>query len=214
MKSRILGIACIALAYGQQDTVAQDGQYAQGLILDYYVIEAVEDGQEPTGRSMATLIDTAPPQFSYLAPFDIEPALNQFRDKFWGLNWTGFLRVEEAGPYSFNLMQNTSSDDQGDVDDSITCLSWLKLQDRVLVSHERQQLWDGNINAFGDIDLRPGIYEFQVWFACDTIGRVQSGTVGREQSVEESNPQITLNMRGPNDAMLRPIPKSQLLHEL
>ena len=185
---------------------AQDTQYGQGLLLDYYVIENPDDVQEPTGRSMATLVDTSAPQLSYLGPFEIEPALEQFRDKLWGLHWSGFLKVNSGGAYSFNLQVNTVTDDPDDRDDTITCLSWLKVQDRELVSHELQRFAEGNKNAYGDIDLRSGIYDLEVWFACREVGS--------EQTVDESKPQIRLNMRGPDDAMLKPIPKNQLLHEL
>ena len=181
---------------------AQDTQYGQGLFLDYYVMQNPDDIQEPTGRSLATLIDTSAPQLSYLGPFEIEPALEQFRDKLWGLHWSGFLKVNAGGAYSFNLQINTSSDDNNKY---IICSSWLKVQDRQLVSHERQKFVDGNKNAYGDIDLRSGIYDLEVWFACSEL---------EGRTVDRYKPQITLNMRGPDDAMLKPIPKNQLLHEL
>ena len=187
---------------------AQDTQYGQGLLLDYYVRQNPDDVKEPTGRSMATLVDTSAPQLSYLSPFEIEPALEQFRDKLWGLHWTGFLKINTGGAYSLNLLVNTSSQDKDSYydDRAIGCQSWLKIQDRVIASHELQWFWDGNQNAYGDIDLRPGIYNFEVWFACNKVG-------GRT-SVDKAKPSITVNMRGPDDPMLKPIPKNQLLHEI
>ena len=186
---------------------AQDTQYGQGLLLDYYVIENPDDVKEPVGRSMATLVDTSAPQMSYLGPFEIEPALEQFRDKLWGLHWSGFLKVNDGGPYSLNLLLNTTSEQTGTYEShAISCQSWLKIQDRVIASHELQWLWDGNQNAYGDIDLRPGIYNFEVWFACNKVGG--------NTSIDKAKPSITVNMRGPNDPMLKPIPKNQLLHEL
>ena len=185
---------------------AQDTQYGQGLLLDYYVIQNPDDVKEPTGRSMATLVDTSAPQLSYLGPFEIEPALEQFRDKLWGLHWTGFLKINDGGPHSLNLLVNTISKKSSNDYYAIGCQSWLKIQDRVIASHELQWFWDGNQNAYGDIDLRPGIYNFEVWFACSKVGE--------GSSIDQAKPSITINMRGPNDAMLKPIPKNQLLHEL
>ena len=103
----MLSLALIASFAAVQ---AQDTQYGQGLLLDYYVIENPDDVKEPVGRSMATLVDTSAPQMSYLGPFEIEPALEQFRDKLWGLHWSGFLKVNEGGPYSLNLLLNTTSE--------------------------------------------------------------------------------------------------------
>lgn len=185
-------------------SIAQDTQYAQGLILDYYIVQNPEDVQGPKGRSMATLVDTTVPQMTYLSPFEIEPALQQFRDKLWGLHWNGFLKIDDGGPYSFNLLVNTTA--KGTTGHFINCQSWLKIQDRVIASHDLISFFDGNQNAYGDIELRPGIYDFEVWHACNEIGW--------NTSVETSNPSITVNMRGPNDAMLRPIPRNQLLHEI
>lgn len=186
---------------------AQDTQYAQGLLLDYYVIETPDDVKGPVGRSMATLVDKSAPEMSYLGPFEIEPALEQFRDKLWGLHWTGFLKINVEGEYSLNLLLNTSSQDKDSYysHHAIGCQSWLKIQDRVIASHERQPFWDGNQNSYGDIDLQSGIYNFEVWFACNEVGD--------RTSINKAKPSITVNMRGPNDAMLTPIPKNQLLHE-
>ena len=191
---------------------AQDTQYGQGLLLDYYVIENPDDVKEPVGRSMATLVDTSAPQLSYLGPFEIEPALEQFNDKLWGLHWTGFLKVDESGPYSFNLLVNTTATGTG-WSNAVTCQSWTKIQDRVIASHELQDFFDGNKNAYGDVDLQSGIYDFEVWFACNEVGSA-SKPAGGNTSIEKSKPSITVNMRGPDDAMLKPIPKNQLLHEL
>src|SRR6056297_1156620 len=105
MKLKIMtaiSAALISIAFATAQ--AQDTQYGQGLLLDYYVIENPDDVKEPAGRSMATLVDTSVPQMAYLSPFDIEPALEQFRDKLWGLHWSGFLKVNEGGPYSLNLL--------------------------------------------------------------------------------------------------------------
>jgi len=205
MKSKILtAVSATLITFGlAQSTVAQDTQYGQGLLLDYYVIQNPDYVKEPTGRSMATLVDTAVPQMSYLGPFEIEPALEQFKDQLWGLHWHGYLKVDEAGPYSFNLLINTTANANRDF---ISCQSWAKIQDRTIASHELQKFGDGNKNTYGDIDLRPGIYNFEVWFACNEVGRYTS--------VGVAEPSINVNMRGPNDAMLKPIPKNQLLHEL
>ena len=182
---------------------AQDTQYGQGLLLDYYVIQESDEVNEPTGRSMATLIDTSVPQMSYFGPFEIESALEQFQDNLWGLHWHGFLKANEGGPYSFNLLVNTTANADRDY---ISCKTWTKIQDRIVASHELQKFGNGNKNAYGDIDLQPGIYNFEIWFACNKVGKYIS--------VYEADPSIKVNMRGPNDPMLKPIPTNQLLHEL
>lgn len=204
-KARTAASATLIIFAMVQSTVAQDTQYGQGLLLDYYVIQNPDDVKEPTGRSMATLVDTSAPQLSYLNPFEIEPALNQFRDNLWGLHWTGFLKINDAGPYSFNTLINSNST-RTDSYGSIYCESWLKVQDRLVAAHPLQQFNDGNKNAYGDVDLRAGIYSFEVWLACNKIG----GGI----TPDSSKLSVTINMRGPNDAMLKPIPKNQLLHEL
>lgn len=200
-------VAVVALLFTFAVTAlqAQDAQYAQGLLLDYYVIQSADDVEGPKGRSMATLVDTSVPQMSYLGPFDIEPALEQFRDHLWGLHWTGFLKADDPGPYSFNLLVNTSAERPHQAY-SITCQSWLKIQDRVIASHELKRFSGGNQNAYGNIDLRPGIYGFEVWFACSEYGSRTNPDIAR--------PNLTVNVRGPNDAMLRPISRNQLLHEI
>ena len=142
---------------------------------------------------------------SYLGPFEIEPALEQFRDKLWGLHWSGFLKINDAGAHSFNILISSNSD-RTDSYGSISCESWLKLQNRAIADHPLQFFNDGNKNAYGDIDLRPGIYDFEVWLACNKTG----GGI----TPDSSKLSITVNMRGPNDPMLKPIPKNQLLHEL
>lgn len=201
------------LAFTHQ-VAAQDTQYGQGLFLDFYVIQnVVEDIKEPTGRSMATLVDTSAPNMSYLSPFEIEPALEQFQDKLWGLHWTGFLKVDSEGPHTFNLMIETTATGSG-WSHSVHCQSWFKIQDRLIANHELQEFHDGTENAYGDLELKPGIYETEVWFACNEVGGAENSIEGASTSISKSKPTITLNMRGPNDAMLRPIPKNQLLHEL
>lgn len=204
--SSCFAMLTLALIVPCGSSQAQDTQYAQGLFLDYYVIQNPDDVNEPVGRSMATLVDTSAPHLSYLNPFEIEPALKQFQDKAWGLHWTGFLKINEAGPHSLNLLVNTTAEHETRESHAIRCQSWLKIQNKVLASHELQWFNNGNQNAYGDIDLRPGIYDFEVWFACNDIGH--------NTTVETTQPSITINMRGPNDPMLKPIPKNQLLHEL
>lgn len=185
--------------------MAQDTQYGQGLFLDYYVNRTADYVAEPTGRSTATLVDTSVPQMSYFVPFEIEPALNQFKDHFWGLHWNGFLKIDDAGPYTFNISINTTAKTSQPYH-SVTCLSWLKIQNRIVAGHELQQFFNGNKNAYGDIDLTPGIYNFEIWFSCNELGNLTD--------IVTANPMLSINMRGPNDAMLKPIPKNQLLHEL
>ena len=195
------------------DSQAQDTQYGQGLLLDYYVIQNPDDVKEPTGRSMATLVDTSVPQMSYLSPFDIEPALNQFNDQFWGLHWKGFLKVESGGQYSFNLLLNLAGDREGNPYYGAQCASWLKVQDRKIVTHEHAWFGPGNSNAYGDLQLRPGIYSLESWLACnDGGGNIDND--GETRAMQTAKPALMVNMRGPNDAMLKPIPKNQLLHEL
>ncbi len=201
----ISSLTVSAMMFVPLPLLAQNTQYAQGLILDYYIIQNPEDVEGPKGRSMATLLDTSVPQMSYLGPFEIEPALEQFRDKLWGLHWTGFLKVEDAGPHSFNLLINTSAESNSNVYAS-SCQSWLKVQDRVISAHDLKWFRDGNRNSYGDINLRTGIYAVEVWFACNDFGNRTNPNIAK--------PSITVNMRGPNDAMLIPIPRNQLLHEM
>ena len=197
-------VSAILIAFTlAQPIVAQSTQYGQGLLLDYYVIQNPDDINEPTGRSMATLVDTSVPHMSYLGPFEIEPALSQFQDKFWGLHWTGHLKSEDAGAYSFNLLLETSLEPSSST--GLDCVSWLKVQDRAVVTHEYKLFQGPSNNAYGDIDLREGIYGIEVWLACNRA---------RYTNIEKTKLEITPNMRGPNDAMLKPIPKNQLLHEL
>lgn len=205
LKKMQFAVLVLVLIFAVTAIQAQDTQYAQGLLLDYYVIQNADDVEGPKGRSMATLIDTSVPQMSYLVPFEIEPALEQFRDNLWGLQWSGFLKVDDPGPYSFNLLVNTAAESNTHAW-SITCRSWLKIQDRVIASHELKRFLDGNQNAYGNIDLRPGIYDFEVWFACSEHGS--------RTNPDNARPNLTVNVRGPNDAMLRPIPRNQLLHEI
>lgn len=213
LKAMTAASATLIMSALAQPALAQDTQYGQGLLLDYYVIQNPDDVKEPTGRSMATLVDMSVPQMSYLSPFEIEPALNQFNDQFWGLHWSGFLKVETAGQYSFNLLFNLSGD-AGDADDTgAKCAVWLKVQDRQLVVHEHAWYPTGNSNAYGDIQLRPGIYALESWMACDDAGRYIDNE-GETRGMQTAKPALTINMRGPNDAMLKPIPKNQLLHEL
>jgi len=135
---------------------SQDVQYAQGLLLDYYVIESADDAKEPARRSMATLLDTKPPQLSYLEPFEIESSLAQFQDKLWGLHWHGYIHLEDAGPYSFNLLMNFTSRSSGQpLLNGVSCGSWLKIQDRVVVNHPVAWYRDNN-NAYGGSDLAGG----------------------------------------------------------
>src|SRR6056297_597697 len=95
---------------------SQDGQYAQGLLMDLYVVEAEEDANGPKGRSVATMVDPTPNAIGYLEPIEIEPALEQFRDKYWGLHSHGFIKIEDSGPHSFNLMMTS--------DENTSCASW------------------------------------------------------------------------------------------
>jgi len=194
-----------------QSTMAQDTQYGQGLLLDYHIIQNPDDVKEPTGRSMATLVDTSAPHLEYLSPFKIEPALNQFNDQFWGLHWNGFLKIESGGQYSFNLLFNIAG--EGSNRYGAACLWGLQIQDRAIVGHPHDWFSPGNHNAYGDLQLQPGIYALGVWLACSETGdRIANN--GQTQAMQIAKPSLTINMRGPNDAMLKPIPKNQLLHEL
>lgn len=177
---------------------AQNEQYAQGLVMDLYVVESPDDAKGPKGRSVATMVDPTPNTIAYLEPIEIEPALEQFRDKPWGLHSQGFLKVEEAGPYSFNLLMTSS-------DESMVCTSWLKVQDRTITGHELDRYFKGNHNQYGDVTLKPGIYTLEAWLGCSEI---------QNNSAETTKPNVMINVRGPNDAMLKPIPKNRLLHEL
>jgi len=50
------------------------------------------------------------------------------------------------------------------------------------------------------------VYAIEVWFACNNVGG--------STTIQDSKPTLTLNVRGPNDAMLRPFNSRNLLHEL
>lgn len=182
-------LAFSSLAYSQNE------QYSQGLLMDLHVIESEDDANAPKGRSMATMVDPTPSTIGYLEPIEIEPALEQFRDKYWGLHSHGVIKIEDAGPHSFNLMMTS--------DENISCASWLNIQDRAIAAHELDWRNKGHNNQYGEVSLRPGIYQFKVWLGCSDMNR------GGAESLT-----LTINMRGPNDAMLKPIPKNQLLHEL
>jgi hypothetical protein len=211
MRSGLWLIIFCAFGFAAKDGIAQDVQYGQGLLLDYYIIESEDQALEPVGRSMATLLDTSVPEMTYLSPFDIEPALTQFNDQFWGLHWSGFLRVEDAGQYSFNLLFNIAG--EGGKSRGAACTSWLSVQDKKLVEHSLEWFTPGNSNSYGDIQLRPGIYTLEAWLACVDSGSVIDGD-GETAAMQIAKPSLTINMRGPNDPMLKPVPKNQLLHEL
>ena len=149
-KHLALMVAVIPLVFAVA-THSQEEQYAQGLIVDLYVVEAEDDATGPKGRSVATMVDPTPNTIGYLEPIDIEPALEQFRDKHWGLHSQGFLKVEEAGPHSFNLLLTSS-------DNMMECTTWLKIQNRNVTGHELVRYQRGNHNEYGDVTLRPGIY--------------------------------------------------------
>mgnify|MGYP005851764813 CR=1 FL=1 len=172
---------------------SQNEQYAQGLIMDLYIVETEDDAKKPKGRSVATMVDPTPNTISYLEPVEIAPALKQFRDKPWGLHSQGFLEVETAGPHSFNVLMSSIN--------NFTCATWIKIQDRVVTGHGMRNRYNGKFNQYGDVTLRPGIYAFEAWLGCTDVDR-------------PSKLNLTINMRGPDDAMLKPVPENQLLHKL
>ena len=196
-KNLALMVAVILLVFAVA-THSQEEQYAQGLIVDLYVVEAEDDATGPKGRSVATMVDPTPNTIGYLEPIEIEPALDQFRDKPWGLHSKGFLKIEDSGPHTFNLLMTSS-------DQSMVCTTWLKIQNKTITGHEIDRYFKGNHNQYGDVNLKSGIYALETWLGCSEI---------QNNSADSTKPTVIINMRGPNDAMLKPIPKNQLLHEL
>lgn len=186
----IVTVATTALLFSI-DAVSQETKYKQGLILDFYVVETNDDALGPKRRSVATMLDTTPNSLSYHEPMEIVSALSQYQDKFWGIRSKGYIKIDDPGAYTFNLMLNTN--------DYIRCSTWLKLQDKQVTSHDLTKRSSGNHNEYGEVNLKAGIYAFEYWLGCSDYRNSTKST-------------LVVSTRGPKDPIVAPIDNDRLLH--
>ncbi len=171
-------------------TPSGEANYAPGAVLDFYVLSAATKPAQhggPARRSNATLLDDTPPVFEFSAPMEIEPSLEEFRDRDWGIRWRGFLKLEESGDHSFSFRFDATSMSK--------CAAYLKFnnQDLININHSHRNRGFSNYYA-ADLNLKSGLYPYEIWMACDA-------SYGRDFK-------ITWMDRGPRDSLPRALPTS------
>ncbi len=171
-------------------TPSGEAIYAPGAMLDFYVLNnAREPAQHggPARRSNATVLDETPPEFEFSAAMEIEPTLEEFRDRDWGLRWRGFVKLEESGDHSFSFRFNRTSQSY--------CAAYLKFNDEELIKIDFDNRSSGFSNYYAaDLNLQSGLYPYEIWMACDAY-------YGRDYK-------LTWMDRGPRDSLPRALPTS------
>jgi len=104
MKNPVLSIflTALGLLFAGQSAMSQTNEYKQGLVADVYVEEAQTgkwSSKSPIGIAIATFIDKKAGEFSLgniKADNKIAPLI---KDHTIGVEWSGFLHVENPGEY-------------------------------------------------------------------------------------------------------------------
>lgn len=175
-------------AYGAE---IDESKLRPGLLMDFYTIENEDTPSKPTGRSIATLIYSEGFPVSYYKPFEIEASLERFRDRWWLLEWRGYIDLKQDGDYTFAHSLTSNND--------ASCGGTLALNGKELISQDGAS-FDAYKNEFTDLRLNAGLYEFKASMFCTK--RRNSSTI----------PRIEIGIRGPSDPMVNPIDSANLFY--
>ena len=158
---------------------------ADGWLMHFHPIQDNSKPDATNGRSLATLLYTGGFPVSYDDAFELDPELKKYNEKYWLIEYDGFLNLTENGPYTFALTYEWPGNAQ--------CGAKLELEGKKLIDLPiTSQRVRGPRNAFVDSQLQAGLYRSKTKVYCtDTNG---------------SNPQFDLAIRGPSDP--KPIPVS------
>lgn len=164
---------------------------AQGFIMSFHPILDDATADKPRGRAIAALIYRDGFPVNYFKPFEMQSDLNKYRDRYWLLEFDGFLNLEEDGEYSFATTITYS--------DHARCGSELSLQGKSVAKIDPE--WrDGPLNAYTDIALARGLYQIKLKFYCT------------KRNSKNVKPELELSMRGPRDPILKPFPARNVFY--
>lgn len=168
-----------------------------GFIMNFYPITDTARPDQPRGRPIASLIYNEGFPISYYKPFDMQSALNKYRDNWWLLVFQGYLNLADNGDYTFAT--TLMSDDNDSARYHATCGSELLLNGVSVNKVPIEQFYKTR-NAYKDIPLAAGLYPITIKYFC--IGRRSPDTF----------PQFELAVRGPRDPILAPFSAKNVYH--
>jgi TolB-like protein len=163
-------------------------RHAPGLPVEVFMVQCRGGCPEkPEGTSVAVLLDRRPPTLSYGAVLE-DRRLAPYRENILGLRWSGLFQITEPGRHIFSLIPESLSN----------CKVTVKMQDQPILN------WNWNMHrsvVSGEASLDPGFHALEIWMAC--INRREYQQVN-----------FRLQMRGPGDQTVAPIPSTRLVHTL
>ncbi|MEQ9696020.1 PA14 domain-containing protein [Shimia sp. SDUM112013] len=188
-------IATLAMLFALTGTVSAQQidptKLKQGFVMKFYPIIDPTKPDVPKGRAIASLVYNDGFPVSYFKPFDMQPALKKYQDKWWLLEFDGYLNLTDNGDYTFATTLSTGKE-------WATCGSELFLNG-VSINKVAHKQHEGNRNAYKDIPLAAGLYPIKIKFFC---------TDRRHTNV----PQFELAVRGPRDPMALPFAARNVFH--
>ncbi|WP_428927841.1 hypothetical protein [Marinibacterium sp. SX1] len=182
-------VATALALIGPVATTAQEvdqGKLSPGWMMHFYPITDTGKPDSPSGRSIATLLLKDGFPVRYRDPFAMEPALKKYSDRFWLLEFDGYLDLSESGPYTFALTYV--------FDDTAACGARLELEGKTVVElplPDKRQY--APLNAYADLTLEAGLYRSRTQVYCTSF------------TSNSLDPEFEVSVRGPSDAILAPV---------
>jgi len=159
-------------------------QYAPGLLVDVFMTRCMPGCPgRPEGTQVARRVLDRRPPTFGYGV--VQKLESRYRNNTsLGFLWTGLLQSTDSGLYSFNLVPISPAPCQGNV----------KIENQLIID------WFNAPTAGGKVSLDPGFHALEIWMFCRNPSDYQ-------------HVNYNLQMLGPGDERMAPIPSTRLVHE-
>ncbi|WP_171130700.1 MULTISPECIES: hypothetical protein [unclassified Ruegeria] len=189
----VVAIVTICQSKGSVAQEIDAAKLADGWKLNFFPIQDTNKPDSPNDRSLATLLYKGDFPVDYRVAFDTEPELTKYKDRFWLIEFDGFLDLSEVGPYTFVL---SSSEPQWEV----SCGAKLEINGNPFLELPTSNRKRGSHNAYIDVQLQPGLYRTKTKIYCIWL------------QAPNANPKFELAIRGPSDGKPVPVTSNMMKH--
>lgn len=185
-------------------------KYVPGAVLDVWPLRPGYDGDFPTSRSVASVVDSGPAfGLSNYLKLDV---FNSLYPNPLAFQWTGYISLKEKGTYSF-LVEGHKAEGKSVSEDNYGNGSggWfieLDISDNIVISETSPRMNLGgkamNFPITAQIDLTPGIYMLKL----KTYITKSQGAINWDYTPLF----IMTKMRTPSDSIPIPFTRSNVFH--
>jgi len=197
----ILLFCIICSSAAEPETASSKANYQPGLVATVYV-QPKQSGntasKKPVGTPIGSFIDVKMPVFGFNSLMQDKEALSLWHGNNIGIQWDGYVRVEEEGNYVFMVIIKLKGYLSANGYACTLFLSGDKIIDKSKQNEPGGRFRGGESSEIAEVKLTKGYYPISIWLNCGiTKDRYR---YWKKEAME--NLQFYLKVKRPSDRII------------